>query len=210
MAIDDETLRRWKSLGKGPRGTDVLYVEPSENPVLKLGPIEIVGLHGVIVFAPSESAQLSFRLEEGDIGLVNCTASDRAGRQIIRVTDNRIRFDDSRQDFKYERVPGRFRLTGPANEVLDAWMIAGARTQDPAFGDDPAVVLEVEVTGLGRVSVCGIWTSGEKALIVRPEQWIVPRTSGAAMQVVGGAGSRINWLGPVDHSFFEHGFKGIL
>jgi hypothetical protein len=149
---------------------------------------------------------LSLGLEGGDLALVRCEVTDADGNEIIAVSDNRVRFSPSDERFEYDRVPGRFQLRGPAEALLDTWMIDGIRTRVPDFGDEMVVALDAEVVGSGQIVVRGIWRSGQRALVVQDDQWVIPRSATTAMNVVVELGARIRWLGPVSQALFEEGF----
>ena len=207
LIIDDETLYRWKTEGKGPRKADLLFVEPGKNPLIKLGRTAITGLgsQGLVVLAPSPNCHLSYTVEDGEIVLVSCKLADSAGTPIIGLADNRIRIIHPSDDFNYARVPGHFQLTGPPRALLDGWMIDGVRTRLPNFGDGPEVVLEAEVVAAGEIAIRGIWRDGDRVLVVRDEGWVIPRSATAAMLMTGSG--TIHWKNPIDLGLFETEFK---
>lgn len=207
LTIDDETLYRWKMEGKGPRKADLLFVEPGKQPLMKLGQTAITGSgsDGLVVLAPSPQSRLSYCIENGEITLVSCIVADSAGIPIIRLVDNRIRLVHPTDSFDYASVPGHFELTGPAETLLDSWMIDGIKTRFPNFGDGPEVLLAAEVIAAGQVAIRGIWRDGNRALVVRDEGWVIPGSATAAMMLTGSG--TIHWVNPIGLGLFESAFK---
>ncbi len=206
LEITDEILYRWKGIKRQNRTADILFVEPSKNTIMKLGQIEIVAQGGMIVFAPSPNNALKYVVENDDIILVSCEVSDRAGNPIIKITDNRICLLGDRSKYTYLDLPGHKTLVGPAQEIIEPWMIDSVRTRDQSFALEFEVIFDIEVTVPGQVKVKGIWCDGGRCLVVRDNKWIIPRTNIEAMQVDGGG--TIKWLKPsIDRGFFETDFK---
>lgn len=203
LEITDETLLRWKNAGKVTRTSDVIFVEPGLEPLIKLGPIEITSAGGLIVFEPSPRNRISYIIENGDIVLASCRTARRDGSNILTITDNRVRFDAN--DCEYLQSPGHIRLTGRAETILSDWMIKGVRSRLPTFADEPEIIFDIEVIAAGQVSIRGIWADENRALVVNEEGWIIPRTAEAAM-LVNGSG-RIHWLHPINKGFFETAYK---
>jgi HNH endonuclease len=206
LRISDNMLRMWKRQSRLQRSTDVLYVEQALAPRLRLGSIYVEGQPGIIVFEPTPTTRLRLSVEGGDLALVSCGVAGRDGTELITITDNRVRY--TCDGFSYDRRPGCFEFRGGVAGVLDPWMVASTRTRLPNFGNVDEIILGAEVTAPGEVTLRGIWSVDDRALVVRDEGWVVPRTADAAMMFQGTGTFR--WAGPIDQAFFANGLRGIL
>jgi hypothetical protein len=215
IEIPDRILLSWKRAGKGPRKSDYLYLEPGEDPILKLGAVTLRGggHRGFAVLSPSPQSRLSFRIEGGDLALVSCRMADRNGSPIVQLDDNRLRLAESAEAFRYASIPGHMVLEGPPELVLDDWMIEGVRSRFPDFGEGIETILEAEAIAAGQIRIRGIWRDGDRALVIREEGWVVPSKDGGAslMDTSEEGGPTLIWQnpGPIDvgPGFFETVFK---
>jgi len=205
LAITDDTLRQWKAAGQGPRKSDLLYVEPGRSPLIKLGQISITaeGNEGLHVFTLGPSNHLSYKIEDGDMTLATIRVADAAGETIVRMQDNRVRWAP---EFQFAKIPGRFALSGPVQEILDeTWMIDAVRTRIPDFGTESEAILDCEVVAAGQIAVRGVWRDGDRILVVRDQGWVVPSPTGEAALYTGSG--TIHWTNPDIFGLFAGPFR---
>ena len=208
LVITDETLYRWKQIERSKPPRDHFYVEPGQSPKLLLGTISVTGQRGVIVFDLGKSTKLSFRLEDEDVMLLNLAVSTTARHEVLRIVDGHVR-RDAEEPVRYERVPGRVRVTAPAcDEFMPAWAIQQLRVDEPTFaenGDLP--LLDIEVLEPGLVRVQGIWNSAQHVIAVtlRELAFLDPRRQRPIALAGSGAGSVLQWNGPITESLFSVG-----
>jgi hypothetical protein len=208
LNIDDNTVRRWKTIKRSRVRTDHVYVEPGESANLLLGTVAVTGPAGLIVFELGASNRLSFRLVGGDIMLLNLAVSSSSGKELLRVVDGHVRHDTDDQ-VRYERVPGHIAITSPASDAyLPGWAPEQLREEEPGFAPaDRMPVLDLEVLEPGLVQVQGIWHDEGRAVAVTTERlaFLDEGKPRAISLIGGGADSVLRYVGPITTALFELG-----
>jgi HNH endonuclease len=201
LVIDDETVRRWKSIERTETKRDHVYVEPASEPKLLLGTLAFMGENeGLTVFKLAASSELSFRLADGDIMLLNLSVSSMAGREIVRVVEGHVRHA-AEEPVRYERVQGHVRLTAPlTSEFMPSWAVKQLRRQEPRYASDGRLtLLDLEVLEPGLVRVQGLWRKDYRNLIaVTPSQlsFLQPGRLLPISLVGEGVDSVLHYVGP--------------
>jgi hypothetical protein len=208
LAIDDATLYRWKSQ-KAPRtNRDLLHVDPNESPRLLLGSLTATGDKGLIVWKLSANNQLSFRIEDDDLMLLNLRITTRAGAEVIRIKDNRVKHSDK---VNYERRTGRIQITTPiSSEFLPIWALTQLRELEKNYAaDGKLTLLDLEVKDAGLVQVQGIWTEGGQAIVITLAHLCFCRPGQIMPVALCGQDTRttLRYTGPITKALFGLGKK---
>jgi hypothetical protein len=187
LRIDDATIRSWKAIGRTATKQAHLYVEPGPSCKVLLGSLLMTNgpanATGIIVFQLSPSNQLSFRVADGDIMLVNLRVTDTSGREVVRVVDGYLKHH-AEEPVWFESRPGRCRLTAPALPAyIPPYIVEkynASRPHETLVVDGRFTVLDVEVLDRGLVQVQGVWFEGTRAVVVTHD-WLslwLPPTDG--------------------------------
>lgn len=205
LKINDDTVRRWKAIEREQVRHDHVYVEPGGSPKLLLGTIAVTGDRGVTAFELGPSTKLEFRLEDGDIMLVNLAVANTAGEEILRVIDGHVRHTAA-SPATYERVPGRVSLTAPAtDEFMHDWAMSKLRDQEPDFAADRRItLLDLEVLKPGFVRVRGIWNDKRQVIAITNHSlsFIDPDRPRPIALVGHGERSVLHYTGPITTALF--------
>jgi hypothetical protein len=201
LEIDDKTVRRWKGIERDETHRDHVYVEPGGKPKLLLGTIAVSGDGGVTVFELGDSNELSFRLEDGDIMLLNLAVSTTSGTEVLRVVDGHVRHE-AEDPVRYEQVPGHIRLTAPLrDEFMPGWAVDRLRQHEPDFAaDDRATLLDLEVLAPSLVRVQGVWNQDADhvvAITTRSLSFLRTDLKGPLGIIGHGAESVLHYTGPI-------------
>jgi hypothetical protein len=212
LAIDDETVYRWKKIDRSATTTrDLLYVEPGASSKLLLGTIAVTGQRGVTVFDLGQPTRLSFRVEDDDLMLVNLVVSTACGDEVLRVVDNHVRHA-AEDPVVYERVPGHVRVTVPASkEFIPDWAMRRLRLFEPEFAETGSFpLLDLEVLEPGLVRIQGVWNAAEHVVIaITPNQlaFVQPGMERPLSMIGDGADSVLVYGGPITAALFGIGAK---
>lgn len=210
LEIDDDTVRRWKGIEREEARHDHVYVEPGGSPKFLLGTIAVTGDKGITVFDLGPSTKLKFQLQDEDIMLINLAVSNAAGEEILRVVDGHVRHAAA-PPVIYERVPGRVRLTAPADdELMPDWAMSKLREQEPDFAADGRItLLDLEVLKPGLVRVQGIWNDQRQVVaITNSALSFIDPTRERPISLMGhGEKSVLRYTGSITTALFGFGDK---
>ena len=217
ITIDDETLLQWKSF-KRPSTPLVshLFVEPANVVTLRTGMISITSKKsGVTVFRLSDNHRLGFRIIGGDLFIANLVVSDLAGNVKIDITDNYIRVVDH-SSITVSRIPGRVIVTSPEPSLfLTTETVNKMRIKESDYlSNGVLTLLDIKVTGPGRVTVAGCWSSQEKSVIITDKYLsLITKEMPSPLSICGESDkSFLLSDGPIDTSLFSFhpASKGVL
>lgn len=191
LRIEDPTLYRWKSIERALSHRDQIFVEPGRAPKLLLGTVAVAGDSGLVVLELSARNRLSFRLEDGDVFLVDVAIASASGVEVLRIVGNHVKVA-IHEDVDFRRRPGKIRVTVPNTpEYVAADYAELIRQRYPEmFPDDRAVMLDLEVLAPGLVKVQGIWLEGHRGLVATPDTLIL-NASGILLPIVGAGESSV-------------------
>jgi len=205
LTIDDKTLIRWKKILRKPVKEDQIFIESAIPPKLIFGSISATGKKGAIVFKLSPNNQLSFRIEDEDIFLINLMVSTINGKVIFKVIDNHIKYDE-KGSWKYSRRPGKFRMIAPpTQDFIQPWALEKMRKHEPDYAtNEELVLLDLEVLEPGLVKVQGVWNEKNRVIIITQDQisFVSPHREEPLSIRGAGADTVLNWEGPITDAMF--------
>jgi hypothetical protein len=205
LPIDDDTLFRWKNATRKRTNRDLFYVEPGATTKLLLGSFSVEGDTGLKVFDLSPQNQLSFRILEQDIFLVNLIITTTSGKEIIRIAENHIKFclDPS---VYYDNITGHKRITVPlSSDFLPMWAASQILGVEENYSDNGRIVyLDIEVVEPGLVRIQGIWPERRHCIIITKNalHFISPSHLRPVTIVGAGPETILHWNGPIDKAMF--------
>jgi hypothetical protein len=206
LAIEDETIYRWKALRRADERRGHIYVEPARELKLLLGTIAVTGRGGVRVFDLSPTHRLGFYIQDGDIMLVDLEIHSHAGDPIVRMTKGHVRILDDAVSF--EQRPGRIRIVAPLTDHYVApWTIDRLRIQEPNYAEDGRLaLLDLEVLEPGLLRVQGLWAHGQRAVVITKERlaFIWPELQQPLSMIGAGADSVLMYDGPISAALFGY------
>jgi hypothetical protein len=206
LAIDDETIYRWKHIKRSKTQRDHVYVEPGESSKLLLGTIAVTGQEGVTVFDLGDSTKLSFRLIDEDVMLLNLAVSTTAGDEVLRVVDGHVRHQAG-EPVTYQRVQGHVRVEAPvSDDFMPEWAIGQLRLHEPDFAADGRLqLLDIEVVEPGLVRVQGVWNAPAHVVAITKERlaFLDPDRLGPLAMAGEGAESILHFTGPITTALFR-------
>ncbi|RCW48145.1 HNH endonuclease signature motif containing protein [Halanaerobium sp. ST460_2HS_T2] len=206
LKIDDETLLRWKKIKRKPTNRDHIYVEPGENPKLLLGSIALTGKKGLKVFKLAPHNELSFRLIDKEIFLVNLEITTLTERKLLKVVDNHIKYfiDDK---IEYLNRPGKISIFAPLNpNFIPLWAIYKIKKSGINYGiKNKLLLLDIEVLEPGLVRIQGLWAEKDKIIVITDELLSFINSNRVEPFIIAGAGKDavLDWHGPIDKSIFR-------
>jgi hypothetical protein len=208
LGISDETLYEWKKLRRTEQQfhTDQLSPEPSPRLQIICGSVCLMTTNTeLIAFELTNSNRLSFRVEDGDLLLVNLQIESRRGSLVLKVTDNRVRVSKD-ESVTFERRQGRVLVTAPASDLyVSPGTLAAMRAVEPDFAADGRLtILDAEVVAPGAVRVLGIWEARNGAIVIT--NWGVRLRLPGWDKPSGARNLTIQLTGPVTSKVF--GFPG--
>lgn len=208
IVFTNDLLLRWKSIARAEKPTSThVYIEPSNQIKLLTGTIALATKNiGVTIFDFSKSNQLSFKVLDGDIALLNIEISDLEGNEKLKVVDNHVKVLDT-DTLSFEQVPGHIRVSTKDTDtfILNSF-IEKMRIQEPEYlKDDNLLLLELEVIKPGHVKVKGCWADKDKAVIITDKFFsFITHTSHQPLSMVGeGENSVLVWVGAIDNTLFD-------
>jgi hypothetical protein len=172
IAIDDTVLYQWKSIThKAKQIRSHIYVEPGETVKILLGTIAVTAPSEALVFQLSPHNHLKCKIKEGDILLLDLAVSTLAGHEVLRVSDNHVKYQQ-RLDIEFLHVPGSIKVTVPStDEFIPLWTIQHMCVQEPIFANARRIpILGITVLKPGLARVEGVWAQKDKAVIVTQER----------------------------------------
>ena len=194
LKIDDQTLYQWKGIQRPGTKQAHIYIEPRQEAKLLLGSVALTGPAGV-AFHFSSTNQLSFRLVNNEILMLNLCITTVSGTEIIRITDGYVS-SSAGAPIRFIKRPGHIKVSAPImSDILPTWALDAMRAAElygePSFasnGELPVLDLEVLEPGLARVQ--GIWAEKERAVLVTRERLaVIKRGDEAPCVSVTGAGT---------------------
>ncbi len=208
LSIEDATVYRWKEIKRTELNRDIIYIEPSKPTKILLGSIAATGDSGLIVFELSAHNRLSFRLVDEDIFFLNLVVTNRSGLEVIKIVDNHVKYLND-ENLQYERRPGRLCLSIPiSEEFIPDWALTRIRREDSKYAiNGQLILLDVEVLEPGLARVQGIWTEGEKAIIITKEFISFDNLKNPHPLIIEGEGvnSVLVYQGSINSSLFSLG-----
>jgi len=168
LKITDETIYKWKDIKRSTLNRDHIYIEPNTESKLLLGSsVGIESPDGLTVFELTKTSKLTYKVEDGEIFLLDLSITNLKRKEILKVTHNHIKYSND-EHITYTRRPGRFRIT--TKRLLDfipIWSIAALFKMQPEFkiDDGELLLLDMEVISPGVVKAEGFW-SRENAVVI--------------------------------------------
>jgi hypothetical protein len=206
LAINDDTLYRWKETQRDPTNMGQLFVEPGVSSKLLLGNIAYTGDSGLTVFELSPFNKLSFRLVDNDLFLVNLKITTVSGREVICVVENHVRCT-AEELVSFNQRPGKIRITASATpDFLQTWAIDSLRVQEPSYAiDGQLILLDLEVLEPGLVRVQGIWTEDKRVIVITLDRIAFIRPDKQQPLSIGGEGANtvLNYSGSITSALFD-------
>jgi len=172
LKITDETLYAWKGIERPSRPeTTHIFVEASEDIKLLTGTIALsTSNERATVFKLSENCELSFRILDNDINLLNISISSLDGNIVLSVIDNYVKVRDSRL-VTFEQVPGHVSIKARSvTHFLPERFLKMMQQEQPSYAKDGSIILlDLEVLKPGLVRVKGCWADEDVAAIITNE-----------------------------------------
>jgi hypothetical protein len=202
IEISDETIFIWKTIRRPAAVIEThLYVEPGESIKLLLGSIAFTSRNQeTIIFELSSRNRLQFRVEGGNILLVDLQVSSTGGGDVLRVIGNYVRHNES-EGIAFRQVPGKISVEASVgSEFVPHWLAKQMRVQLPDFGkNDVVTMLSLEVIRPGVVQCQGVWIEPHKAIVVTDIglHFLSPNREGPKTLIGEGEGTIIQYGGPI-------------
>jgi len=207
LHIDDDTVYRWKHVPGRPSRRDHIYVEPGRSPKVFAGTMAFTGTTGITIFEVGDGNVVNFRLEDGDIMMLNVLVSTPGGRELLRVVDGHVRHQAA-DPVNYERVQGHVRLTAPTtDEFVPRWALDQLREEEPGFGASGRMpLLDIEVLEPALIRIQGMWSAPREAVAITLERvaLLAPHLQRPISMVGDGVESVIKSVGPITIPLFSN------
>lgn len=212
LKIDDSTVYQWKNIKRKTTNRDLLYVEPNYESKLLLGSLAVTGIKGVSVFELTKQNKLSYKLIDDEIFLMNLSISNLKGEEILKVTENHVKYTVD-ENIKFEKRPGRFKVTTNQNlDFIPMWAIPIILNMEPKFKFKNGIlkIIDIEVISPGLVKAEGIWATDNYVIIITNNSFniITPGLVRPLTFIGNGKHTTFEWKGKIDASMF--GFNNIL
>ena len=137
--------------------------------------------------------------------MANLSVSTLGGRNVIKVLDGHVKYFVE-DPLRYDRRPGRFRLTAPVDsDFLQPWALDQVRQHEPDYANQERLtVLDVEVVEPGLVRVQGIWPHDVHPVVVTQEHLMFLDRGREAPKSLAGEGADSVWFydGPITTTLF--------
>ncbi|KRR09556.1 hypothetical protein CQ12_13795 [Bradyrhizobium jicamae] len=207
LKITEQILYGWKSADRTQEYQQaVLSVEPAQKLGLVAGSIIVETAHEhAIVFELSNANTLAFRIEDDDILLVRSRLRNLEGREVLRISDNRIRSHRD-QAVSFDSRPGRVRIEVPCTPAyIYPEMVRQMQFVEPSYGTSGRIpALDIEVLEPGLVKVRGIWASQKACVVITDERFAVLYPNLLwPLSIMDEQIIRIIWDGPITAALFN-------